>query len=561
MVLVLCGMTIPFGAQAASPDAGTILRDIEDKPTLPARERDGTIETLPRETTPEIKGPRVLVKGFQIKGATLFTEETLQGVLTEYINKELTFAQLLKAAEKITSYYAAQGYVTRAYLPPQELVDGIIKIILIEGRLEDVVPDKDSESRLDFNRAKQYIIAAQDINKPLRLDRIERGMLLLNDLPGITAASNLRAGTKEGMAEQIVKLSDTPFITGSLDIDNTGSRAAGEYRTNVNLNLNNPGGIGDRLSVRVLGGFGDNISHRLSYGKVSYSLPLGYSGLRFGGSVAAMDYDLGANLQDSEAKGKSAVYSLFGAYPLIRQRQHNLHLSLSYDHKRLDNEFLGATVSDKEINAVTLSLNGDRLDNFMGRGLTSIAISLTMGKLDLGRWQADLDQDNTSARTHGDYTVARFSLLRLQRLADKTSLRLKVTHSQAFDNLDSSEDFSLGGASGVRAYPANEATGDQGTLAAIELNQRLTDRLNLFAFYDYGRIKINHQQWTTTTTPNSYSLEGVGAGISYIKPGSFMIKLTAADRLGSNPVTDTDGHDADGTKRTPRIWLEMSKSF
>lgn len=89
--------------------------------------------------------------------------------------------------------------------------------------------------------------------------------------------------------------------------------------------------------------------------------------------------------------------------------------------------------------------------------------------------------------------MAQFSLSRLQRLTASTSLSLKVTHSQAFDNLDSSEDFSLGGISGVRAYPANEATGDQGTLAAIELNQRLTSHLNLFAFYDYGRIKINHQ--------------------------------------------------------------------
>lgn len=384
IILVLCGYTIPFAAQAAPPDAGTILR-VEDKPTLPARERDVITETIPQETKPEVKGPKVLVKGFQIKGATLFTEETLQEVLEEYIGKELTFAELHQAAGKLTSYYAAKGYITRVYLPPQELRDGIIKIMLIEGRLEDVVPDKDSESRLDFNRAKQYIITAQDINKPLRLNRIERGMLLLNDLPGITALSTLRAGTKEGMAEQAVKLSDTPFTTGRLDISNTGNRAAGKYRTNANLNLNNPGGIGDLFSVRILGGFGDNLSHRLSYGEVSYSLPLGYSGLRLGGLVAVMDYDLGDNMADSEAKGKSTVYSLFGTYPLIRQRQHNLSLSLSYDHKRFDNESLGATVSDKEINAVTLGISGDRFDNFMGRGLTQIAINLTMGKLDLSR--------------------------------------------------------------------------------------------------------------------------------------------------------------------------------
>lgn len=363
------------------------------------------------------------------------------------------------------------------------------------------------------------------------------------------------------MVEQIVKLYDTPFITGSLDVDNTGSRAAGEYRADINLNLNNPGGIGDWVSVRVLGGFGDNFSHRLSYGEVSYSWPWGYSGLRFGGSVAAMDYDLGANLKDSETKGKSAVYSLFSVYPLIRQRQRNLNLSLSYDHKRLDNESLGATVSDKEINAATLGISGDRFDDFMGRGFTSLAISLTMGKLDLGRWQADLDQDNASAGTHGGYSKAQFNLLRIQRLAEKTSLSLKITHQQAFQNLDSSEDFSLGGATGVRAYPANEATGDQGTLVAMELWQRFTQNISIFGFYDYGRIKINHQEWTTTNIPNSYHLEGLGVGIAYIKPNDFLVRITVADRLGSNPAATANGQDADGTKRSPMIWLEMSKSF
>lgn len=281
-ILMLCGFSVHSKSHAASqPDAGTILRDIKDKPALPEREPDGKIETRPDVIAPEVAGPKVLVKGFRIKGATIFKEEALTALLQEYIGKELAFSELQKAAEKITAYYTAHGYIARVYLPPQEIKDGIVEIAVIEGRLEDVVPDKESKSRLDFQGAKQYITASQGIGETVRMDWLERGMLILNDLPGVAADSVLQPGTKEGMIQQSIKLTNTPFITGSIDLDNTGSRASGEYRVGAGINLNNLSGIGDRISIKALGGY-DNLTLRTKYGRIAYSLPVGYSGLRLG---------------------------------------------------------------------------------------------------------------------------------------------------------------------------------------------------------------------------------------------------------------------------------------
>ena len=148
----------------------------------------------------------------------------------------------------------------------------------------------------------------------------------------------------------------------------------------------------------------------------------------------------------------------------------------------------------------------------------------------------------------------------MQRLAEKTSL-LSLTHQFAFKNLDSSEDFRLGGAYGVRAYPSNEASGDEGTLLAVELQQRLTQNISVFGFYDYGHIKTNHTEWTSTSIPNSYHLEGIGGGVAYIKAEDFSVKATIAGRLGNNPGKNTAGNDSDGTKRSPRVWVKMSKYF
>ena len=560
VILVLCGLFGPFVSFVASqPDAGTILRDIKDKPALPLGEPDGKVEIRPKEVAPEVAGPKVFVKGFRIKGALIFKEEALLPLLQGYIGKEHTFSELQKAADTITAHYAAHGYIARVYLPPQEIQDGIVEIVVIEGRLEEVIPDKESKSRLNFQRAKQYITVSQGIGEPVRMNRLERGMLILNDLPGVAAASTLQHGTKEGMVQQVVKLSPTPFVTGNIDLDNAGSRASGEYRVVASVNLNNPAGIGDGLSAKALGSFDDRYTLRTEYGRIAYNLPVGYSGLRLGGLVAAMNYKLGADFSDSNSKGRAAIYSLFAAYPLIRQRERNLSVTIQYDHKDLYNESLGATTSDKRVDAATLRLNGNIFDSLMGGGYTSLGVNFVMGRLDLSRWQNDLVDDQLSAKNHGDYKKATLNLYRMQRLAEKTSLRLSLTHQIAFNNLDSSEEISLGGAYGVRAYPVNEATGDQGTLLAVELRQRLTQSISVFGFYDYGRIKINHTEWMTTTTPNSYSLEGAGGGIAYIKPGNFQITCTVAERLGSNPGMNAAGNDSDGTKRSPRVWVTASK--
>ncbi len=561
MILVLCGLFAPgVTLAAAQPDAGTILRDIKDKPALPTGEADGNVEIRIREAAPAVAGPKVLVKGFRIKGASIFPEKTLLPLLQEYIGKECSFAELQQAAETITAYYAAQGYIARVYLPPQDVQDGIVEIAIIEGRLENVVPDKENRSRLNFERASRYITSSQKLGEPVDMKRLERGMLILNDTPGVAGASTLQQGTKEGMIQQVLKLSPAPLVSGAIDFDNAGTLASGEYRFTAGVNLNNPTGIGDGLSFKVLDGFDERWTSRTQYGRIAYNLPIGYSGFRLGGSVSALSYNLGAAFSDSNSKGNAATYSLFATAPLIRQREYNLTLTAQYDHKDLYNESLGTTTSDKKVDAATIGLNGSIFDKFMGGGYTSMGINLVLGKLDLSKWQKDLDADQLSAKTNGDYKKAMFSLYRMQRLAEKTSLSLSLTHQLAFDNLDSSEKISLGGAYGVRAYPANEAMGDEGTLLSVELRQRLTQTISLFGFYDYGSITINHKEWTSTAL-NSYSLDGAGGGIAYIKPGNFQITGTVAERLSDNPGRNVMGNDSDGSKRSPRFWLTASKYF
>jgi hemolysin activation/secretion protein len=149
----------------------------------------------------------------------------------------------------------------------------------------------------------------------------------------------------------------------------------------------------------------------------------------------------------------------------------------------------------------------------------------------------------------------------MQRVTETTTLNLSISQQFAFNNLDSSEDFSLGGADGVRAYPSSEASGDEGTLLNVELSQKLFEGVNVFCFYDYGHIIVNKNEWTSSSTPNSYDLNGAGGGVMWSKSGSFMVKLTGAAKIGNNPAKTVAGADSDGTANDTRLWLHAGMYY
>jgi hemolysin activation/secretion protein len=120
--------------------------------------------------------------------------------------------------------------------------------------------------------------------------------------------------------------------------------------------------------------------------------------------------------------------------------------------------------------------------------------------------------------------------------------------------LDSFEKFYLGGASGVRAYPANEGAGSSGLTTSLEVRWKLEDRVSLAAFYDYGRIN------NSDGTP-SFSLKGSGLWLGLQSHAGAYLKAIWAHRLGDNPNPTSAGLDQDGSLDKDRWWLSAQLPF
>lgn len=522
---------------------------------------------MPREEQPRpaMRGSaslKVTVKQFRISGNQIYSDAELQPTLKDSIGKELDFEGLTEAANNVRAYYRAKGYfLAQAYLPAQQIRDGVVEIAILEGRLGtiELKPDPASRLRPDFARG----ILDQHLKEgdPITETGLERPLLLLSDLPNVVVSSEIGPSTRAiGAADLRVNIKESGgIISGYADLNNAGNRFTGEWVTGVNVNANNLSGFGDQLSVRAT-----LTNERMSFVRAAISAPVGYAGTRAGISIAQFDYSLEKDFSALKAHGEGTVLSLYALHPFIRTRNANLIGQISYENKMLKDRIdTTNSIEDRKINTVKLGLVGDLRDRLFGGALNSFSVSYTDGTLDLNPPSvAAADQAAaTGARTLGKFSKGNFDVRRLQLITENINLLVALSGQLASRNLASAEKISLGGATGVRAYPSGQAIGDQGFLFSTELRynvpkfQLWSGDVTVMGFYDAGRVKVSMSPLATSTTPNFVGLSALGVGMSVGKDNDFLLKTTLAWR-GENDVPD-----ADSARREPRVWVQAIKWF
>jgi hemolysin activation/secretion protein len=227
---------------------------------------------------------------------------------------------------------------------------------------------------------------------------------------------------------------------------------------------------------------------------------------------------------------------------------------------------LGVTTSDKRVDTWNAGISGNEMDRLGGGGMTQYGVSLAVGEVDLSRAGAALTADHAGPNTQGNYTKLNYSLSRLQRIDSNWAVFGALNGQFADRNLDSSEKFLLGGASGVRAYPSGEASGDEGMLLNLEVRYDLPlqsrwGNWQFVGFYDKGQVARYKTVWEgqnafTPGQSNRYGLSGAGVGINLSKGDSHAVRFAYAWKIGDNPGASMTGRDSDGTQDTGRFWLQ-----
>ncbi|WP_325918400.1 ShlB/FhaC/HecB family hemolysin secretion/activation protein [Pseudomonas frederiksbergensis] len=509
------------------PDAGRILQELP----VPQQELPQSIRLdveAPQPAQEKVGGAKVQLNAVHFTDNTHIDEASLQRVVAPAIGKAHDLDELREVARQVTLYYREHGYpFARAYLPAQRMAKGELTIAVIEGRYGKVTAVND-----DAKLAAQAQPFLDDL-KPgevIERDRLERSILVLSDLPGVAVRPVIRPGDELGTGDLNAQVSKTKAFEGKATLDNHGNRYSGRNRLTVQGDWNSPMMLGDKLSAAVMA-----TDEELYFGSLGYSMPLGTSGLRGNVGYAQSAYDLGEEFADLGATGTAEVSSIGLSYPLIRSNQANLMLAGQYQHKELEDKYevLGLSF-EKSSNSLPISLQFDVRDTLLGGGITYGGATLTYGDLKLD--SALREGDRQTAQTEGQFSKVNVDLARLQALPANFTLFARFLGQWSQDNLDSSEDFSLGGIDGVRAYPQSEASGDEGMLTQIELRYPI-DKLTPYLFWDAGKVRINHNEWADEENTRSLSGGGVGLRAQY---GQVSFDATVAWRhSGGEAQSDT----------------------
>ena len=524
-LLSVCGSTA--FAQVAPVDAGAVSQ--QNRATMAAPTEGKFLLQYDGDVTKEVApgGPQVPLSKVVLNGNEVFTESALLAVLGDVTGKSYDLAGFRGLANKVSQYYRTHGYpFARAYIPAQSLEGGVLTIGVLEGLYGNVTV-KSSERVQSF--MQEYLHNLKS-GEPIESSKLERSILLMNDIPGFKAVPAVSPGKATGTGDLTVIVSDAPKITGDVSIDNQGTRFTGYHRIQGGFKTADALQLGDEVDVRFM-----YTGEDMVYGRLGYSMRLVPDNtppadrLKATFAVSRTQYVLSKEFAALNALGISDMVSAGISYPVIRSQQSNLYASMTVQGKELMDFYRASdTKLNKSSRSAVYAVNFDHRDEFIRGGLTYGALAYTVG---------NMTNPNDFARTVGEFKKTTFDLVRIQSLTPRFSAFFRYSGQYSRKNLDSSEDIFLGGPNAVRAYPQGEGAGDRGYFTQVEV--RYTEgEYSPYAFYDSGRVSV-YAEPSDVLPAETRKLAGGGLGLRYNR-NKFSLDVTAAWRTqGGKSLADT----------------------
>lgn len=497
------------------------------------------IDEVPEDFRPGNTGteeaPAFYVKQIRLTGFSLPERDgRLSAILADYSGRSVKVDELRTLIGRLTAYAKSCGYpVAQAVVPPQEVKDGLLEIRMYVASYDTVTVVKNTSDVTDS--VIEGYLQRLKTGETMTDRKLEKAINNLNDLPGVIARAVLRPGSAPGTTAVDVEVMDRPVWNSYVFVDNGGGYYSGRYRYGFNLEIDNPGHQGDKIVLS-----GSMSSHDTDSWSARYEAPVGRDGTRLGVAYSRSEYELNTNDWYSTL-GDSEGLSIYGLTPLYRDRSDRLTLIYGYDHREIENRyrFKGQVVPDlkneKNANVWHVGISGSQYapNEFL--------------QYDLIYWYGDMSTDGGNSYIDGGYQKLTGDLFKVW-YDGPWNYRFRGSWQLADKPLDGSEQFFLGGMSGVRAYGNGDGYGDAGWLGSFEIRRATgIEGLEAAVFLDGGYAKIR----------NGYGehLYGWGVGLRYAMRDDWYAQLDYARKIdGRADWAEPDDHNG-------RLWFQVYKMF
>lgn len=505
--------------------------DGNDVVILQTREDDANMES---QTSFHLN--QLHVEGYDVPRKA---KKELSQIEKKYNNRDITMEDLQLAVAEVTECYRKAGLpAATAYLPEQESYDGTIHIKVEPGRYGTIQLDNRSHVK---DATIQGLLSTLHEGEIIDGKKLETVLNNVIDLGGVRAGCILRPGQSVGESDIVIPVEDGKRESFILYSENYGSRSSGRYRYGFSGSFYEMQGKGDRLTASMT--MSNQKQH--NYG-LQYEQLTGDDGTKIGISLSKTDYELGSRYADMGAVGDAYSVGVYGVTPIYKTSQSRMGINYGWTYRKLKDEMKAFDYEvKKHSQSFYFGVNG-----LANHSKTRMNYDFTVYAGQMIGDSARVGDVPLRIANQGRFTKAVLNGNLLHGWNEDWDMLVKFQGQKAASALDSSEQFYLGGANGVRAYPQGEGSGDEGYQASAELRYHTkVPGLLLSTFFDMGHVNYNKGYSGGTT------LKGWGVGASWNHPKGTWLRLDYARRIGLSQ------NATDDAKSKQRIWFIAGKSW
>ena len=518
--LIILGVWAQTTNATSIPSSGEIIRSLPQAPLLqrPQPEIRLEAESL-RDLTPG--GETLVVNEIAFKGNTIFSADELISALNFTSGQEFDLAGLRAMANDLSSLYRESGYsFAKVYLPRQDVSQGRVEFIVLEGTYGAIEATGEPDLIALVNDYLSELTTGSVING----HRLESVVLTLGDVPGIRVAPILKPGKRVGEGDLAVEVIRDDGASGYSTIDNQGSRFSGENRVSVGVTTPATFGIGHELSLSTT-----RSNENLKVVSIGYGWPISSRGGRFNFDYSYVSYDLTNNPDLEEIEGSTRIYRGTFSHRLVRAQTTNVTFEYGAQLRKAYAINGTQVSSDGLFRTFPLRMSFDSRDSFWGGGSWEGSLVYTKGDID--------DYQNEIFESWDKLAL---EITRTQSLGKAVSAKWRIAGQGGEKAInDSSEQMSLGGIQGVRAYPSGEGSFTRAYVTQLEF-QLNHDEFAPYVFVDHGNGFAHGTAETTVREIGGYGFGFKAALGAWSIDGFFARKRNSegstADETHDNPI-------------------------
>lgn len=427
--------------------------------------------------------------------SAVLTDAELDAIIKPYEGQQVKLSDIYDIVEKINALYNEKGYVTcRAFLPPQTITEGTVKLLLVEGRTgtATVSGNKYTKAKYITNRlhlARGEIANVKELNKDL---------LLFNATNSTQLRIMMKAGTEPGTTDYEITAYEPKRDTWTLFEDNAGSYTSGEYRTGLFFNTKSLSGNCDAFSLGTVYSQGTRAANAM------YSRSLGRSGTKMNLLYSTNAVKVVKGGYEDMIKGHANSYAIGFVQPVLVNETTRSEVSLDYNRQSSKTDWLTPRINmvDDKVQDVTL---GYSLTNYGASHVFYQKHSYVRG---YSKQEADMGTGSEPSNKHFGFYKFNGMYQKLYQAGQMWNLRADAQWSGS-DGMVSSRQFYMGGMYSVRGYKENFLGGDSGfTFSAEYAVPVINKNTSAFTFFDYGHVYGNGQ-----SDDQHHILSSVGLGL------------------------------------------------